>query len=46
MAKNSKFKPGQSGNPRSQFKPGNPHRWQPGQSGNPAGITRSRWQFE
>jgi hypothetical protein len=46
MARNTKFKPRQSGNPPTQFKPGNPHRWQPGQSGNPAGIARSRWQFE
>ena len=46
MAKNSKFKLRQSGNPETRFKPGNPHRWQPGQSGNPAGIARSRLQFE
>src|SRR5690349_19313003 len=46
MAKDSKFKPGQSGNPETRFKPGNRHRWQPGQSGNPAGITRSRLLFE
>src|SRR3974390_1556932 len=46
MAKNTKFKPGQSGNPPTQFKPGNPHRWQPGRSGNPVGISRCRLQFE
>src|SRR5262245_49464308 len=46
MAKDSRFKPGKSGNPKTKFKPGNPHRWQPGQSGNPAGISRSRLQFE
>lgn len=46
MAKQTKFKPGISGCPEKQFKPGNPHRWQPGQSGNPAGIPRSRLKFE
>jgi hypothetical protein len=46
MAKNTKFKPRQSGNPEARFKPGNPHRWQPGQSGNPSGIARSRLRFE
>ena len=46
MTKDTKFKPGQSGNPQTRFKPGNPHRWQPGQSGNPAGIARSRLKFE
>ena len=46
MAKDSKFKPGQSGNLQTRFKPGNQHRWQPGQSGNPDGIARSRLQFE
>jgi len=46
MANDSKFKPGQSGNPQTRFKPGNRHRWQPGQSGNPAGIARSRLLFE
>jgi len=46
MTKDTKFKPGQSGNPRTKFKPGNQHRWQPGQSGNAAGIARSRLQFE
>jgi len=46
MAKDTRFKPGQSGNPETRFKPGNPHRWQAGQSGNAAGIPRSRLQFE
>ena len=46
MKKDTKFKPGQSGNPETRFKPGNQHRWPPRQSGNPAGITRSRLQFE
>jgi hypothetical protein len=46
MAKDTRFKPGQSGNPQTQFQPGNRHRWQRGQSGNPAGIARSRLQFE
>jgi hypothetical protein len=46
MPNESKFKPGQSGNPQTQFKPGNRHRWQPGQSGNPAGVSRSRLRFE
>ena len=46
MKKDTKFKPGQSGNPETRFKPGNQRRWQPGQSGNPAGIARSRLQFE
>jgi hypothetical protein len=46
MSKRTKFQPGKSGNPKTQFKPGNAHRWQPGQSGNPAGIARSRLQFE
>jgi hypothetical protein len=46
MANNSRFKPGQSGNPKTKFKPGNRFRWSPGQSGNPAGIGRSRLQFE
>ena len=46
MTKNTKFKPGQSGNPQTRFKPGNPHRWQPGQSGNPAGIAHNRLKFE
>jgi hypothetical protein len=46
MVKNTKFKPRQSGNPETRFKPGNPHRWQPGQSGNPSGIAHSRLKFE
>jgi hypothetical protein len=46
MAKNTKFKPRQSGNPKTMFRPGNPSRWPPGHSGNPAGITRGRLQFE
>ena len=46
MKKDTKFKPGQSGNPQTRFKPGNPQRWQPGQSGNPAGIAQNRLQFE
>jgi len=46
MATDTKFKPGQSGNPQTQFKPANRHRWQPGQSGNPAGVSRSRLRFE
>lgn len=46
MKKDTKFKPGQSGNPETRFKLGNQHRWPPRQSGNPAGIARSRWQFE
>jgi hypothetical protein len=46
MPKDTKFKPGQSGNQQTKFKLGNPHRWQPGQSGNPAGIARSRLQFK
>jgi len=46
MANDSKFKLGQSGNPKSTFKAGNRYRWQPGQSGNPAGIARSRLRFE
>ena len=33
MAKETHFKPGQSGNPKAMFKPGNPYRWTPGQSG-------------
>jgi hypothetical protein len=44
--KNSKFKPGQSGNPATQFKAGNPHRWVPGVSGNAAGKSKYRTQFE
>ena len=46
MSANGKFKPGQSGNPRTRFQPGNRHRWQPGQSGNPDGIARRRLEFE
>ena len=46
MQKDGRFKPGQSGNPKTKFKAGNPHRWQPGQSGNPSGITRRRREFE
>jgi hypothetical protein len=46
MTKRTKFQPGESGNPETRFKAGNPHCWQPGQSGNPAGIARSRVQFE
>ena len=46
MPRNGRFKPGQSGNPKTQFKAGNPHRWQPGQSGNPAGVARSRLEFQ
>jgi len=46
MRTSGKFGPGQSGNPQTQFKPGNSHRWQKGYSGNPAGIARSRLQFE
>jgi len=46
MPSSRRFKPGQSGNPKTKFKPGNRYRWQPGQSGNPAGIARSRLQFE
>lgn len=46
MAKNTKFKPGKSGNPQTQFPPGTPHRWQPGQSGNPSGKPKSRQHFE
>jgi len=46
MAQNSRFKPGQSGNPETRFKSGNPHTWQSGESGNPSGIARSRLKFE
>jgi len=31
--KQNKFKPGNSGNPETMFKPGNRHRWVPGLSG-------------
>jgi len=44
--KNTNFKPGQSGNPATQFKQGNPHRWVPGVSGNVAGKSKYRTQFE
>ena len=40
------FKPGVSGSPEKQFKPGNRHRWQPGISGNPAGVPQTRLNFE
>src|SRR6202158_4455844 len=33
MVEDTQFKPGQSGNPKAMFKPGNPYRWTPGQSG-------------
>ena len=46
MLANGKFKPGQSGNPRTRFKPGKTQRWEPGQSGNPDGITRRRLEFD
>lgn len=46
MQKDAKFKPGASGCPEKQFKPGNPHRWLPGVSGNPAGIPQTRVNFE
>src|SRR5215472_12076858 len=46
MKKNHKFQPGQSGNPATQFKPGNPHRWTSGVSGNPAGSSKYRTRFE
>jgi hypothetical protein len=46
MKNDTKFKPGQSGNPATRFKPGNPHRWGPGVSGNAAGKSRYRTQFE
>jgi hypothetical protein len=46
MAKNTKYHPGQSGNPTTQFQPGNRHRWQSGQSGNPNGVARNRLRFE
>lgn len=46
MPKNTKFKPGISGCPEKQFKPGNSHRWAAGVSGNPAGIPRTRLNFE
>ena len=46
MSRNTKHKSGQSGNPKTQFKAGNRHRWKPGQSGNPSGIARRRREFE
>jgi len=46
MATGARFKPGVSGCPEKQFKPGNSHRWQPGMSGNPAGVPQSRLEFE
>lgn len=46
MENETKFKLGQSGNPETQFKAGNPHRWGPGVSGNPAGKSKYRSQFE
>jgi hypothetical protein len=46
MTNDTKFKPGQSGNPATQFKAGNPHRWGPGVSGNAAGKSKYRAQFE
>ena len=46
MANDTQFKPRQSGNPATKFKPGNPHRWQGGASGNPTGKSRYRAQFE
>jgi hypothetical protein len=42
MPKDTKFKPGQSGNPQTMFKPGNRYRWKTGQSGNPAGRASNR----
>jgi hypothetical protein len=46
MLADTKFKPGQSGNPETQFTPGNRYRWQSGQSANPAGLSRNRRRFE
>jgi hypothetical protein len=46
MSQNTQFKPGQSGNPETMFKPGNKHRWVKGVSGNPIGKSRHRAQFE
>ena len=46
MANDGRFKPGQSGNPKTTFKAGNGYRWQAGQSGNPARVARSRLEFE
>jgi hypothetical protein len=46
MTNDTKFRPGQSGNPATQFKAGNPHRWGPGISGNAAGKSKYRARFE
>ena len=46
MRKSNKFKPGVSGCPEKQFKPGNRHRWMPGVSGKPAGVSQTRLNFE
>src|SRR5690242_16055017 len=46
MANDTKYKAGESGNPKTRFQPGNRFRWQPGQSGNPAGVARNRLLFE
>jgi len=46
MRNESGFKPGQSGNQETTFKPGNRHCWVPGVSGNPAGKSSYRAQFE
>jgi hypothetical protein len=41
-----KFKAGEHGSPKTELKPGNPHRWQRGQSGNPAGRSKAKVQFD
>src|SRR5215467_12254140 len=46
MTTKSKYKPGQSGNPATRFKQGNPYRWTAGVSGNPNGKSKYRMQFE
>jgi hypothetical protein len=46
MTKQTKFKPGQSGNPETMFQPGNRNRWIPGVSGNRTGKSRHRACFE
>jgi len=46
MTKQTKFKPGHSGNPETMFKLGNSNRWVPGVSGNPTGKSRYRACFE
>src|SRR5580693_2647329 len=46
MNNDTKFKPGQSGNSTTQFKPGNQHRFGPGVSGNATGKSKYRIQFE